>query len=52
MVNLKLNTPEEFYREEIGCDYTVSTEMKQVWAVEQDLFVDYVVVKHICYKNA
>ena len=48
MVKLKLNIPEEFYREEIRCDYTVSTEMKQVWAIELDLLSE---LDRVCNKH-
>ncbi|MBO5235282.1 MAG: LicD family protein [Alistipes sp.] len=30
----ELNIPEEFLREEVRCDYTVTAKMKRVWAVE------------------
>ena len=33
----KLYIPEEFYKEEVLCGYTVSEHMKKVWAVELDL---------------
>lgn len=47
MVNLKLNVPDEFYRAEVRCDYTVTTEMKQVWAVELDLLSE---LDRVCKK--
>lgn len=37
MVKLQLNVPEDFYNEEIRNDYLITTQMKQVWAVELDL---------------
>lgn len=37
MVKLNLSVPEDFYREEIRCDYTVTTKRKQIWAVELEL---------------
>ncbi len=33
----ELNIPEEFLREEVRCDYTVTAQMKRVWAVELGL---------------
>ena len=30
----ELNRPEEFFREEVRCDYTVTAKMKRVWAAE------------------
>ncbi len=37
MVELKIKLPENFLDEENRCGYTVSGEMKKVWAVELDL---------------
>lgn len=36
-MNLKYPVPESFWEEVTMCDYTVSAEMKRVWAVELDL---------------
>lgn len=47
MVKLKLNIPEDFYQEEVRCDYTISTEMKKVWAVELDLLAE---LDRVCKK--
>lgn len=37
MVKLNLDFPEHFFDEEVRCGYTVSSDMKKVWAVELDL---------------
>ena len=37
MVNLDIQLPEGFLDEEVRCDYTVTRQMKEVWAVELDL---------------
>ena len=37
MLPIKINLPEDFLKEEIRCNYTVSKQMKEVWAVELDL---------------
>lgn len=37
MVNLSIDLPKDFLKEEIRCGYTISHEMKKVWAVELDL---------------
>ena len=37
MVDLKLKIDPSFFEEEVRCGYTVSKEMKEVWAVELDL---------------
>lgn len=43
----KLYIPEEFYQEEVRCGYTVSAEMKKVWAVELDLLYQ---LQQVCSK--
>lgn len=48
MVDLKIELPDEFLDEEIRCDYTVTSQMKEVWAVELDLLY---MVLNICKKN-
>lgn len=37
MVELNLDIPESFLQEEVRCGYTISKQMKEVWAVELDL---------------
>ena len=37
MVKLQIEIPEEFLKEEVRCGYTISAEMKKVWAVELDM---------------
>lgn len=37
MVELGINVPQDFLNEEIRCDYTVSSQTKEIWAVELDL---------------
>lgn len=40
MVDLKITLPEGFLDEEVRCGYTVTHEMKEVWAVELDLLAE------------
>lgn len=42
MLPIKINLPEEFYREETRTGYTISREMKEVWAVELDLLSEFI----------
>jgi lipopolysaccharide cholinephosphotransferase len=37
MVELRLEFPPDFFREETRCDYFISSEMKEIWAIELDL---------------
>lgn len=37
MVELNIKVPKEFLDEEVRCNYTITKEMKEVWAVELDL---------------
>ncbi len=48
MVDLNIELPEGFLDEEVRCDYKVTTEMKQVWAVELDLLQK---LLDVCKKN-
>ena len=41
MVDLKLKIPENFIAEEIRCGYKVTQQMKEVWAVQLDLFAEF-----------
>lgn len=41
MVELKLALPESFLEEEVRCGYTVSKKMKEIWAVQLDLFAEF-----------
>lgn len=41
MLPIKLSFPNSFFDEEIRCDYTVSKEMKKVWAVILDLLSEF-----------
>jgi lipopolysaccharide cholinephosphotransferase len=41
MVNLKIQIPQDFFKEETICDYLVSKEMKEIWAVELDLLSEF-----------
>lgn len=41
---IKLKLPPHFLEEEVLCDYTVSTHMKKVWAVELDLLNEFIAV--------
>lgn len=40
-MNINLRIPEDFFREEEKCGYTVSTEMKKVWAVLLDMLNEF-----------
>ena len=48
MVDLRLNVPSDFYEEETRCNYVVSKEIKQVWAVELDLLYE---LDRVCKKH-
>lgn len=37
MVELNIHIPHDFINDEVRCDYTVSSKIKEVWAVELDL---------------
>lgn len=47
MVNLNITLPEGFLKEEIRCDHTVTTQMKEIWAVELDLLAEF---QRVCDK--
>ncbi len=48
MVDLNLKFPEHFFEEEVRDGYTVSVEMKKIWAVELDLLNELI---RICKKH-
>ncbi|MDD5999955.1 MAG: hypothetical protein PUC55_09690, partial [Lachnospiraceae bacterium] len=48
MVDLKITLPEGFLDEEVRCGYTVTHEMKEVWAVELDLLSEFM---RVCKKH-
>lgn len=48
MVELKVQIPPDFLKEEILCDYFVSQEMKKIWAVELDLLSEF---DRVCTKH-
>ena len=48
MVNLKLKLPPDFLKEEERCGYLVSGQMKEIWAVELDLFAEF---DRVCKKH-
>ncbi len=48
MVDLNLKIPEGFLEEEERCGYVVSKQMKEVWAVELDMFVE---LDRVCRKH-
>ena len=39
--------PEDFFREEVICDYTVTEDLKKIWAIELDLLREF---KRVCEK--
>jgi lipopolysaccharide cholinephosphotransferase len=41
MINLKTDIPEGFLEEEERCGFVVKREMKEVWAIELDLFSEF-----------
>lgn len=45
---IKIKLPDQFFHEEIRCGYTVSKQMKEVWAVELDLLSE---VLRVCKKH-
>lgn len=48
MVKLNIDIPDSFLEEEVRCDYTVTRQMKELWAVELDLYME---LKRVCDKN-
>lgn len=45
---IKIDLPEGFLQKETRCDYVVSEQIKAVWAVELDLYVE---LKRVCDKH-
>lgn len=41
MVNLNINIPEAYFKEENLCGYRVSEDIKKLWAIELDLFTEF-----------
>ena len=41
MIPLKIQLPYTFFNEETKCNFTITSEMKRVWAVELDLLVEF-----------
>lgn len=48
MLPIRISLPEDFLKEEDRCGYTVSKEMKEVWAIELDLLVEFM---RVCQKH-
>ena len=48
MLPIKIELPDGFLDEEVRCGYTVSAEMKKLWAVELDLLVEF---DRVCRKH-
>ena len=48
MLPIKLDLPKKFFDEEIRDGYTVSREMKKIWAVELDLLKQFM---NVCEKH-
>ena len=47
-MEIKTSFPEQFFREETRCDFTVTTKQKEIWAVEIDLLCEF---DRVCKKN-
>lgn len=48
MVDLKIQLPKGFLEEEVRCEYTVTHEMKKIWAVMLDLLQEF---DRVCKKH-
>ena len=48
MIDLKLNIPDSFLEEEERSGFTISRQMKEVWAVQLDLFAEF---DRVCRKH-
>ena len=48
MVPLKIKLPENFLEQEVRCGYTITKQIKEVWAIELDLLS---LLQDICDKN-
>lgn len=48
LLPIKIELPNGFLDEEVRCGYTVSAEMKKLWAVELDLMAEF---DRVCKKN-
>lgn len=47
MLPIRIKLPEHFLDEEVRCEYTISSDMKELWAVEIDLLVE---LQRVCSK--
>ena len=48
MVGLKISIPDDFLKQEVRCGYTVSKKMKEIWAVQLDLYAEF---ERVCKKH-
>lgn len=48
MVELQIKVPEKFLDEEVRCGHTITRQMKELWAVELDLYME---LKRVCDKH-
>ena len=47
MIDLNIKLPEGFLKEEVRCNHLVTTQMKEIWAIELDLLAEF---QRVCEK--
>ena len=48
MLPIKIELDDSYFKEEIRCEYRVTEQRKEMWAIELDLLVEF---DHVCKKN-